>query len=305
MGAARLETRQLRYFLAVAEHGSFTRAAAELLIAQPSLSQAIQRMERQLGFPLFHRVGGSVVLSDTGRELLEPCRRALRAVRAVEGLAVEAGTSRRGRLELAAMPSVSIEPGAALIADFVDAHPGVRVSVVGAWTEEEVARAVREGAAEVGLLSAGTEHRDRDLRYVALGQHDLVVLSPPGQELPGTGPLRPQDLAGCQFVTSHAGSVMRGLVETLLADQADCDVVCEVDHRSSILPLVATGVGHAVLPSAWAGLAGRLGLQVRPLVQGPVLQTSAVCRTGPLTPLAEDFVELASFHAQTEPAAHA
>lgn len=111
MSGPQLETRQLRYFLAVAEHGTLTKAADHLHIAQPSLSQAIARMEQQLGLPLFHRVGRRIVLSEAGRELLEPCRRALRTVQAAEDAARGAGASRRGRLVVATMPSSGIAPG--------------------------------------------------------------------------------------------------------------------------------------------------------------------------------------------------
>jgi DNA-binding transcriptional LysR family regulator len=73
-----MDARQLEYFLAIVDHDGFGRAAQHLHIAQPSLSQSIANLERELGIPLFHRIGRGVVLSAAGRELIEPARQVLR-----------------------------------------------------------------------------------------------------------------------------------------------------------------------------------------------------------------------------------
>ena len=75
-----MDVRQLKFFLAVVDHGGFSRAADELMVAQPSLSQAIAGFERELGMPLFHRVGRGVVLSDAGQALVGPARVVLRDI---------------------------------------------------------------------------------------------------------------------------------------------------------------------------------------------------------------------------------
>ena len=73
-----MDVRQLGYFLAVVEHLNFGRAAEQLHVAQPSLSQAMGALERELGVPLFHRVGRGIVLSDAGAQLVGPARQVLR-----------------------------------------------------------------------------------------------------------------------------------------------------------------------------------------------------------------------------------
>ena len=290
MSGPQLETRQLRYFLAVAEHGTLTKAADHLHIAQPSLSQAIARMEQQLGLPLFHRVGRRIVLSEAGRELLEPCRRALRTVQAAEDAARGAGASRRGRLVVATMPSSGIAPGADLIADFLTTHPGVSISALGGWTAEEVTELVRSGSAEVGLIAAARLHRDKDLVVVPLLNQRLVIVSGEPDPFPDRDELSVEDLRGCRLITSHPGSVMRELVDEVLARQPDSTIACEVDHRTSILPLVLAGVGEAILPEAWEGLASRAGLRVRTLSDAPGMWSAALCRREGLTPLATHFM---------------
>ncbi len=73
-----MDIRQLKFFLAVADHNGFSRAAGHLMVAQPSLSQAIATFERELGMPLFHRIGRRVVLSEAGAALVGPARVVLR-----------------------------------------------------------------------------------------------------------------------------------------------------------------------------------------------------------------------------------
>ena len=73
-----MDIRQLKFFLAVVDHNGFSRAAQHLMVAQPSLSQAIATFERELGMPLFHRIGRGVVLSEAGAALVGPARVVLR-----------------------------------------------------------------------------------------------------------------------------------------------------------------------------------------------------------------------------------
>ena len=75
-----MDTRQLKYFIAVIDHRGFSRAADHLQISQPSLSQAISGLERELGVPLFHRVGRGVVPTVAGDHLIAPARQVLRGL---------------------------------------------------------------------------------------------------------------------------------------------------------------------------------------------------------------------------------
>lgn len=105
-----MDTRRLAYFLAVVDHDGFGRAARALHIAQPSLSQAIAGLERELGVPLFHRVGRGVVVSDAGQALIEPARQVLRDLHTARATMDSITGLRRGRVALVTMPSPGIEP---------------------------------------------------------------------------------------------------------------------------------------------------------------------------------------------------
>ena len=136
-----MDTRQLRYFLAVVDQGGFVRAAEHLIIAQPSLSQTIATLERELGVPLFHRVGRKVVLSEAGEELVGPARLVLRDLDAARSSVDAVRGVRSGKLDLTTMPSPGIEPLTTMIAELHDpvsvgdlerrgcVHPGGRRAV--------------------------------------------------------------------------------------------------------------------------------------------------------------------------------
>lgn len=296
-----MDVRQLSCFLAVVDHGGFTRAAEHLFIAQPSLSQTIKGLESELGVPLFHRVGRRVVLSEAGAELMGPARVAVRDLDVVRSMAADLKSLRVGKLELIAMPSPALEPLTTLIADFTAQHPSVRIGVEAAFTPEGVVEAVRGGAAEIGLLGTPDPFRSAAVDVVAMDRQDLVlVLSPAGaqheafRDLDAVG-LR--DLDGQRLIATQRGSLMRRVLDEAVADGIDVRIVVEAAHRTSILPLVMAGVGHSVLPSSWRGLAETLGLRVLALEPSSALHVAMISRLGDLTPGAREFLRLATAHA--------
>ncbi len=295
-----MDVRQLTYFLAVVEAMNFGRAAEQLHIAQPSLSQAIGALERELGVPLFHRVGRGVVLSDAGAQLIGPARQVVRDLEAAKAAARSARGLQRGRVELVAMPSPAMEPLATLIRDFTTAHPAMTVTADAAFTPEEVVQAVKAGRAELGLLGAASPPHTGGLRVLPIEDQPLVLLSPPRDDAPQqprpeeeTPPAASVDraaLTGARLIVSKEGSLMRRLVDDVLASGVDAQIVVEVEHRTSILPMVLAGVGHAVMPSSWTSLAQRSGARVRQLEPAVLLRIALVFRTGALTPAAQAFV---------------
>ncbi len=133
-----MDVRQLRYFLAVVDHGSVNKAAAALHVAQPSLSQAIRALERDLGLDLFRRVGRKLVLTDAGEALIAPARQVVRGLATARASVNEVAGLRVGRVEIAAMPSQSVEPLARMIKTVTEQHPGLSISVRAAFTADDV-----------------------------------------------------------------------------------------------------------------------------------------------------------------------
>lgn len=328
-----MDARQLFYFLAIVDHGGFGRAAEHLHIAQPSLSQAIGGLERELGVDLFHRVGRGVVLTDTGTRLIEPARQVVRDLEAVRDTARSASGLRRGRVDLVSTPSPGIEPLTTLMASFAREYPLMTVNVAGAFTPEEVVQHVRSGAAEIGLLGSAGHPRTADLRVLPVEEQPLVLLSPPEEECvppertvsgrsgadrtasgregasrdgvasdePEPGPERIDraDLDGLRLIASQRGSLMRQIVDDILAGGTDAHLAAEVDHRTSILPLVLSGLGHAVMPSSWKPIATRMGARVRLIEPVSHLRVVIVSRASRMTPAAQAFLGVAEHYART------
>lgn len=297
-----MDVRQLRYFLAVVDYGGFTRAAEHLLVAQPSLSQTVKGLERELGVSLFHRIGRRVVLSEAGQELVGPARVAVRSLETARAAVDELRGVRSGRLDVIAMPSPGIEPLTAMIATYTRTHPAVTVNVAAAFTPEEVTDAVRTGSAEIGLLGSDRPYRSAEVEVMHLEQQPLVlIVSPHADTFGADEAIRREDLAGHRVVASQRGSLMRWVVDDALAGGVQVEIATEVAHRTSVLPLVLAGVGHAVMPSSWTPLARQAGLRVMRIEPVTVLHVAVVSRPADLTPAARAFLEVAARYTADHP----
>jgi DNA-binding transcriptional LysR family regulator len=288
-----MDARVLEYFLAIVENDGFGRAAQKLHIAQPSLPQAIAGLERELGLPLFHRIGRGVVVSDAGAELIEPARQVLRDLRTARSTMESLNGVRRGRVELVTMPSPGIEPLGTLAREFLRSHPGVTISAAAAFTPEEVVEKVRQGASELGLVGAPGPLQPPGVDVLHLEEQPFVLVGRPGPAFPDGDPVPRAALAGSRLIVSPVGSRMRQIVDDILASGADVHIAAEVAHRTSILPLVMQGVGVAVLPAAWAPLARRAGARVVRLDPPAHLHIALLSRSAPMTPAARAFLATA------------
>jgi DNA-binding transcriptional LysR family regulator len=285
-----MEARQLEYFLAVVDHGGVNKAAKALHIAQPSLSQAIRTLERDLGNDLFHRVGRRVVLTQAGHALIEPARQVVRGMAAAKASVDAAAGLQTGRVEIAAMPSQAVEPLSAMIRAFTTKYPGLTVAIRAAPTASVVLDMVRTGVAEVGLLGSTEPLKAEGMRLEQIGTQRFVLVTP--ADWPGDGVVRHRDLAGQRLIVGQVGTGMRRLVEEIRAE-ADLTEVVESEHREAILPLVLGGVGVAVMADSWASLARQSGAKVLDIEPPAYLHLALVSREAPMTPAAQAFLAIA------------
>jgi DNA-binding transcriptional LysR family regulator len=223
-----VDTRQLKYFIAVIDHRGFSRAAEHLQIAQPSLSQAIAGFERELGVPLFHRVGRGVVPTDAGDHLVAPARRVLRALDAARTTidAVKGVTT--GRVEIITTASPGVEPLATIVRSFTALHPDVTINITVADVPDDVMQAVRTGSSEIGLLGAARLPQPADLNVLPLEDQELVLVTAPGGSLTGRTRVTADDLRGRRLVVAQRGSLMRQFVDDMLAGGITVTVAADV-----------------------------------------------------------------------------
>ncbi|MFA4842060.1 MAG: LysR family transcriptional regulator substrate-binding protein [Agrococcus sp.] len=221
---------------------------------------------------------------------LETARSAMDAIRGVH----------TGRVDISSMPSPGIEPLTSMIAAFRRRHPNVSISVDGAFSPDDVIAAVRTGTAEVGLLGSASELRIPGVRSLPLLAQPLVLIVNPAEDHFGdASAVRREDLAGVRLIVSQPGSLMRSMVDDLLATGTTVDLAVEVAHRTSILPLVLAGVGHAVMPASWVPLAAHSGLRTLRITPASQLHVSVVSRADHLSAAAIGFLEVAREFAST------
>jgi DNA-binding transcriptional LysR family regulator len=239
-----MELYQLEYFLEAARQRNFTRAAAKLHLAQAALSEQIQKLETDVGAPLFHRGRRESVLTAAGETLrqhaeglLERADAARRAVQEVAGL-------RGGRLSVGTIPSVSacLLPGA--LAEFRDKHPQVELALF-EGTSESVAQWVENGRVELGIVqlpTAGGRFEER-----LLLTEPFVALVPAAHRVARQRSVALEKLSGEPFVL-YKGRARDTALAACRAAGFEPRIACESSELETIRSLVAAGLGIALLP---------------------------------------------------------
>ncbi|TDC73828.1 LysR family transcriptional regulator [Streptomyces hainanensis] len=249
---ADLETRNLRYFVAVAEELHFGRAAERLGIAQPPLSRAIKRLEARLGVELLARSGGRVTLTEAGEVFLRESRRALDAVAAAAHRAVRAGRGAR-RLVLTMKPGGDAGLLPAILAAY-EAMPGALPVEIMAGAGDRSAP-LRDGRADVGMLHSPYSDLE-GLDAESLLVERQVVLLPTGHRLAARPWVRLSDLRGetmPPWPSRPVGSI---------AGQNVIDV-------GQLMQLIALGRTIAVVPESVRDVMRQDGVVCRPVLDAP------------------------------------
>jgi LysR family transcriptional regulator, hydrogen peroxide-inducible genes activator len=242
-----LELQQLRYFLAIAETGSFTAAASRCRVAQPSLSTQVAKLESELGGPLFERGRKGAKLTSRG-ELFRP--RATEALRQLEAARVEAeelAGLQRGSVSLGCMPTTGAYLLPPLIKAFGQAHPGVRLDL----REESspvLAQLLRDGEVELAIVDeAGL---GPGLASELLFQEPLLLAVPPKHPLAGRKRLALAALKDEPLILMKSGHGFRKIVLDALAKAGiEPRVVHESDGIETVQALVEAGLGLALVPA--------------------------------------------------------
>ena len=167
-----MEIHQLRYFVAVADEGSFSRAAARQHVAQPSLSQQIQKLEAEMGQPLFDRLPRSVAVTEAGKYLLEYARKILVEIADARRCLDELKREVVGRLAVGAIPTITPYVLPALIGKFQHRYPKVTLEIFEDTSDESPrfgTSFVREGGA-VDPAAERTSAREKEKDKVGRSQ---------------------------------------------------------------------------------------------------------------------------------------
>jgi DNA-binding transcriptional LysR family regulator len=196
-----MELRHLRYFVAIAEERSFTRAAERLWVAQPGLSTQIRRLEAELGVGLFERHTRGVDLTQAGALFLERARAALAAADAASSIGSDLNGGVAGTLRVGLATPARWNGTAALLERFAREHDRVELMVLEGYGGT-LWRDLRDG--RLDAVIAPSSFGSPDLRTLKLGTEPWVVLVAEGHRLAGSGPVEPRQLHGERIaVTAH------------------------------------------------------------------------------------------------------
>jgi DNA-binding transcriptional LysR family regulator len=292
-----LTLQQLGYFLAAYRHGSFSAAAAELRMAQPSLSEQVRRLEAELGVALFARAGRGLVPTPAGEVLRPHAESTLAAAEAARESVVAVRELRGGLATFGTWGTARYYPGTDIVAAFRRRHPEVRVRLVG-QNSSEVVEAVRAGELEAGMVALPVDDRGLDVRPVMRDEIVYASTDPARLRTPATV----EALARAPLILSDAswGSedpTRRQLSQ--LAQQAGVSIEPQIDVEDveAAVDLAARGLGDTIVAR---GILLALGRRVPrrlgwvPFAE-PLYDTFAfISRTGArLSPASREFLRLA------------
>jgi LysR family hydrogen peroxide-inducible transcriptional activator len=281
---------QLRYFVAVAQTGNFSRAAERCHVSQPSLSQQILKLERKLGQPLFQRLGRKVLLTDAGHLLLDRATAILATADDAERRLRSGDEAHGGRLAVGAIPTIAPYFLPQALERFMRPRSNVELNVREDVTSNLV-QALVEG--ELDLAVAALPIADERLDAAPLFTEPLLLAVPPRHILAKQRRIGLRDLAAERFILLHE---LHCLGEQVLSfcRAHDChpQVACRSAQISTIQALISLGQGVSLLPRMACRADRSKTLVYRPLHQSQPHRTVAVIwhRHHYHSPLAERFL---------------
>jgi len=288
-----MELRNLRYFVTLAEVLHFGRAARRLSITQPPLSQAMRKLEAELGVRLFERTRRHVALTPAGAVFLGEARATLsRAAQAVEAaqLAAQGAT---GRLTVGYLAATAYTLLPLLLRDYARAYPGVKLELLELTLPRQVEALHREDI-DVGLLRPPIP--DAELEIETILSEPFVLALPEAHPLAALRRVPMARLAGEPFVMypRTPGFVFHDIVIGWCARMGfKPRVVQEANQTHTVVGLVSAGIGVAFVPAS-AGIFRLPGVAYRPLRERtPLAQTAAAWRRGDPSPALAAFLRMA------------
>ena len=241
-----MQLHQLRYFCAVANAGSFTRAAEREHVAQPSLSQQVRKLEDELGARLFDRLGRRVRLTSFGHTFLLRAEAILREVSTAKREIEEMSAMERGRIVVGAIPTVAPYFLPQRLASFAAEFPGVHVSVLEDTTPVLLER-LQEAAIDMALMALPVP-RDQFVCQELL-REPLYLVFPRGHRLAGSSKVRLKQVENDSFLLLKEGHCFReNTLSACSRAKVQPNVVFESGQFATILAMVAANTGVSVVP---------------------------------------------------------
>ncbi len=235
---------QLRVFEAAARHGSFTRAAEELFLTQPTISMQIKQLTKSVGIPLFEQVGKRLYLTEAGRELFATCQEVFNTLAQFEMKVADLKGLKQGQLRLAVITTAKYFIPR-LLGSFCQLYPGIEISLQ-VTNHEGILERMTSNQDDLYIMSQIPEHLD--INYEAFLENPLVVLAPVNHPLASEKNIPISKLANEPFIMREPGSGTRRAVQELFdKNDVKVKVKLELGSNEAIKQAIAGGLGISVL----------------------------------------------------------
>ncbi|PTR28987.1 LysR family cyn operon transcriptional activator [Rhodococcus sp. OK519] len=245
---AALELRHLRYLLAVAEHGNFTRAAEDLHISQPTLSQQIKQLEKTVGVQLLDRTGRTVRLTDAGVVYIDHARRALRDLDTAERAVHDVQNLSRGHLRLGVTPTFTAYLVGPLTAELHTHHPGISLTLT-ETTQDHIEAALLADELDLGIAFAGRHLPGISATPLFTETLSLVTKTSPTPAI--AKPLPAQALTDTELALLSGDFATRSYIDAYLADHSITPrITVEANSIQALTEIVQRTPLATVLPDA-------------------------------------------------------
>lgn len=252
-----MRIRDLEWLVALADHQHVTDTAAILGVTQPTLSRALARAEDELGVRLFERVPDGLTTTPNGTYVVEAARDLVARYRQLTTELETRLDPDRGTVRLAFLDSMATSLVPRILRGFHHQAPGVRVEL----SQEPGHAMLRDLHAGLVDLAITSVRPDGDFGWLTLQHERLVLIVPPTHRLRTRKRIDLRDLTSEELVTTPLGFGFRTLVDSLLTDAGiTLPVSFESADLATIEGLVAAGLGVAVVPEAFAGISGTVGI---------------------------------------------
>lgn len=266
-----MELRQLEHFVAVAKHLSFSRAARDVHVVQSSLSTSVQRLERELGGPLFERTSRRVALTPAGQALLPRAQSVLLELETAKRAVAACTGTLRGQVSLGTIQMLTWVDLPTVLGRFQRSNPGVEVTLYQGRVEELLDKLLA-GELDMTFVARDQSRLPAGTTVLATDEEALVVVVAPEHPLARQQQVLLEDLQPQTFIEFEAGAGLQKVVQRLCAEaELDRRILVRVTELELLIPLVDAGLGISILPE---GLAQRTELAMVPI--GPTVPRRSV-----------------------------
>jgi LysR family nitrogen assimilation transcriptional regulator len=240
-----MELLELRYFVTVADVGSFSRAAVKLGMTQPSLSRQIHKLEEELRTTLFYRHGRGVTLTDAGRKLADVVKPVMQQLADIKEEILEDGERPSGMVSFGVPPSIGNTLAAPLARRFREACPGAMLRVHEAFSSTLV-EWIEGGRLDFAVLYDAS--RNRNLLATPLLLEDFFLITPAHKSMTPS-PVAMSDLAGLALALPGPENGFRRVIDTAARRaKVELSITMELDSVAALKQLVEAGIACTVLP---------------------------------------------------------